>query len=228
MKILKTLATAAALMLSLQAGASDFIDTGQYEGPLLSVGVRVGINTSNMSDTEAGKSFSLDAWGTGFDAGVVADLHLRDFFSLQPGLFFESRSGSFSYFPEPLMPAPNPTEQYGHSRHTLLKVPVTFQLRMHPAEQLVWSADLGPVFNFGLGGHRWYKLPSEQAPSPEYRTNYYDEFNRFMMGMKFGTGLQIASHYYVGVHYECSLRSARKASMGGHDKAWTFTLGYDF
>lgn len=67
-----------------------------------------------------------------------------------------------------------------------------------------------------------------KEPVVEQQINYYDEFNRFMMGLKMGTGFQLFDHYYIGVHYEAGLRSARKYKAGGHDKAWTFTLGYDF
>ncbi len=209
--------------------ASDFFYGGEYDGSILTFGIRAGFNTSNMADDDMGKLFNLDSWGTGFTGGVVAELHMRDWLVIQPGFFFESRSNNYSYVYDPKM-FPNPAAdlvELGHTRRTLFKLPVMCSIRMHPADCLTWSVDLGPVFNFGIAGHRWYSNPMKE-PVVEQQINYYDEFNRFMMGLKMGTGFQLFDHYYIGVHYEAGLRSARKYKAGGHDKAWTFTLGYDF
>ncbi len=228
-KTLSALTLAAALFTTASTSAQEFIDFGEYDGSFLTLGARVGLNTSNMSDTHDGKVFSLDSWGTGFDAGVVADLHLRDWFSIQPGFFFQSRSHNYTYLYDPaIFTAPDAKlNEYGHTRRTLFKIPVLFSLRLHPAECLVWTVDFGPVFNFGIGGHSWWSDPTEAVPV-EYKRGYYNEFNKFMMGMKMGTGFQLFEHYYIGVHYEAGLRSARKYGAGGRDKAWSFTIGYDF
>lgn len=223
-----TLATAALLGCGA-ASASDFFDTGEYYGSFLTFGVRTALNISNMADGSDHKLFSLDSWGTGFTGGVVADLHMRDWLVIQPGFFFESRSNNYSYSYNPKYYA-NPDAtlvEQGHTRRTLFKLPVLFSARMHPADCVTWSVDIGPVFNFGIDGHRWYTDPTK-TPETEHKTKYYDEFNRFMLGLKMGTGVQFFDHYYVGLHYEAGLRSARKYSGGGHDKAWTFSIGYDF
>lgn len=215
---------------SLTATASDFFNTGEYEGSFLTVGARVGFNTSNMADDSFGKTFNLDSWGTGFDAGVIVDLHLRDWISVQPGFFFQSRSNNFSYVYDKTI-FPNPGAHIyanGHTRRTLFKIPIMASVHFHPAECLVWNVDIGPVLNYGIGGHRWYYDPTETPAPKEYEIGYYDDFNRFMLGLKMGTGFLLMDHYYLGIHYEAGLRSARKYSAGGHDKAWTFTIGYDF
>lgn len=219
-------------LIPASASAEDFIDFGEYDGNFLSLGARIGFNTSNMADDSDGKIYCADSWGTGFDAGVVADLHIRDWFSIQPGFFFQSRSHNYTYIYDPRIfnnvAGPDVLSQYGHTRHTMFKVPVLFSLRMHPASSLLWTVDLGPVFNFGIGGHTWYH-DAENTGTPEYKSSYYgDDYNRFMMGLKMGTGLQVLEHYYIGVHYEAGLRSARKFGMGGRDKCWSFTIGYDF
>lgn len=237
MNAIKSILATLLCTIAISAPAQELINTDEYNGPLITFGARTGFNISNMTDTDYGKEYSLDSWGTGFDAGIVADIRLRDFFSIQPGFFFQSRSSNFSYiftpdqsgnYIRPYDPELNQyLNMYGHQRHTMFKIPILFSLKLHPAQQIVWNADIGPTFNFGLGGHRWYSDP-DKNPGHEYRQNYYDTMNRFMMGLKFGIGTQMLDHYYFGLHYECGLRSARKNSFGGHDKAWTITFGYDF
>lgn len=43
-----------------------------------------------------------------------------------------------------------------------------------------------------------------------------------------GTGIQVLDHYYLGVHYEAGCTKVWKHSLAGRNKAWTFTIGYDF
>ena len=72
--------------------ASDFIDTGMPDKSI-GVGIRFGVNTSNSSGSLKGYSDNTSySWRTGFNTGVVVDLNVREFFSIQPGLFFENRS----------------------------------------------------------------------------------------------------------------------------------------
>lgn len=214
--------------MALPAGAQEFFDTGSFDGPFMTLGARVGFNTSNMADTHNElKLHSLDSWGTGFTAGVVATLNINNLIGVQPGFFFESRSHNFAYvYKQPESSALY--SEYGHTRNTRFKLPVMGIVRLHPADIVTWNIEVGPVFNFGLGGHSWYHDPAEN-PSLEHEVSYFgDDFNRFMLGLKMGTGFTVLDHYYIGMHYECGLRSARKYGMGGHDKTWTFTIGYDF
>jgi len=210
---------------------ADFFEPGEYEGSSITLGARVGINTSNMAGDDYAKKSALDSWGTGFDGGVVANINFRDWIAVQPGFFFQSRSNNFSYIYDNTVIAPSPERntyiEYGHRRHTMFKVPVMCVVRFHPFDRMVWSVEAGPVFNFGLGGHEWVTDPLD-ASATEHRYNYFDRFNRFMMGLKMGTGMEFFGHYYVGIHYEAGLRSAMKYSAGGHDKAWSFSIGYNF
>lgn len=99
--------------------ASDFFYGGEYDGSILTFGIRAGFNTSNMADDDMGKLFNLDSWGTGFTGGVVAELHMRDWLVIQPGFFFESRSNNYSYVYDPKM-FPNPESdlvELGHPSH---------------------------------------------------------------------------------------------------------------
>ena len=86
-----------ALSLFSNAKANDFLSS-EVPDELFNIGVRIGLNTSNRTfNKDFFRSWNTNSWGTGIDAGVVVNLNMRDFFALQPGFFFESRSGNYSY-----------------------------------------------------------------------------------------------------------------------------------
>lgn len=223
------IASAAAMLLlaSATSTAQEWIDT--YEADeLMTYGVRLGFNTSNATRSTKGAISSLDSWGTGFDVGAVVSLNFNNAVSLQPGFFFQSRSHNYSY----IMPWPSVTDnmpnvhEYGHTRYTSFQMPVMGVLKLRPAENLVWSLECGPYLNFGLGGSdKGTQDAGEQ--SRKYSDGYFDHRKKFDFGFKMGSGIQFLDHYYIGIHYEAGCCSVWKY-YGGKNKAWTFTLGYDF
>ena len=65
---------------------------------LFSFGARLGINASNRTfPSNVFNKWNSNSWGTGMDVGAIANINFRDYLSVQPGIFFESRSGNFSY-----------------------------------------------------------------------------------------------------------------------------------
>ena len=199
MKINQLATSLICLVAVSAASAQEWVDTGEADD-LLSYGVRVGFNTSNATRTKNGSVANLDAWGTGFNAGVVVNLNINNALSLQPGFFFQSRSHDYSYvldYPEEAMP--NVQEKGNRVR---------------------------PYFNFGLSGSD--KGTQEIGTAlREYSDGYFDNRKKFDFGFKMGTGLQVFDHYYLGIHYEAGACKVWK-HYNGHNKAWSFTLGYNF
>lgn len=223
------------------ASASDFFSTERCDR-FISFGARVGVNTSNR--TMSGKPFPgfyhHESWGTGFDLGVVANINFRDFISLQPGVFFESRSGRYSLM-GPLdniggLPATE-AAQAGKRNSYNLVVPVMVVVGFNVTDDIRWSLEAGPYVSFLLDS--------------KMKCSYYmdtDEINdrgmifsrkpaKVDFGCKLGTGLRLFRHYYIGAHYMAgcvdawrngSLPGEKKQNYGGVTKAWTFTFGYDF
>lgn len=225
MKI-KQLATSLICLVAVSAAsAQEWVDTGEADD-LLSYGVRVGFNTSNATRTKNGSVANLDAWGTGFNAGVVVNLNINNALSLQPGFFFQSRSHDYSYvldYPEEAMPN---VHEYGHTLSRSFQVPVMGIFKINPMENMVWSIEFGPYFNFGLSGSD--KGTQEIGTAlREYSDGYFDNRKKFDFGFKMGTGLQVFDHYYLGIHYEAGACKVWK-HYNGHNKAWSFTLGYNF
>lgn len=231
MKSIHALLAVPALLAASQSpcSAQEFFDTSAPEN-LIGYGVRLGINTSNQTSPSAGKNLNLDSWGTGFTAGAVVELNFRDFFALQPGVFFESRSHNYSYVTEDSdTPARLDISNYGHTRSTWLKIPLMASVRFNPAASLRWSVDAGPVFGFGLGGSDKGTFSTAETGPLRYRNGYFDDIRKkWSFALRFGTTLRYADHYLLGIHYEAGTSSVYKNIKGGHHKAWTFTLGYDF
>ena len=226
MKLLRTFAIALVALTATAAQADEWIDTGTADS-FMNFGARIGFNTSNATTGLEGAAANLDSWGTGFDLGVVANLNFMQCLSVQPGFFFESRSHNYSYVTRPGTVLEANTHEYGHTRNTQFKVPVMAVFTMDPVENVRWSIDFGPVFNFGIGGSDkgTYEV-ADQLRS--YKDGYYDQRAKFDLGLKMGTGLTVLEHYYLGLHYEAGTCHVWKGHKGGHNKSWQFTLGYNF
>lgn len=234
MKLRSLLVAAAAILIAAPTmRADDFFDTSEADRPI-TFGARLGFNMSNQTSPSTGKQLNLDSWGSGFDAGVVCDLNIRNFIALQPGFFFESRSNNYSYlYNGSIVPGSDFTHEYGHTRHYTFKIPVLASLRLNPAEDLRWSVDFGPYLSFGLGGSDKGYIPTNPQMEnghdfTHYNDGYYDLHRRFDFGFKMGTGIQYAQRYYLGIHYEAGALNVWKGLSGGRHKAWMFTIGYDF
>lgn len=216
---------------SLSVKAQAFFDTSD-SSTLFSFGARVGFNTSNK--TFPGSHYSLwnhNSWGTGFNIGILANLHFKEYLSLQPGIFFESRSGDFAYLTKYLNFANREDSYYsmGHIRGYYITIPVMGVVKFNLAENIKWLAELGPYFQIAMKQtgtndiHVLYRLPEN---------NFYSEYkaktNSVDVGLKIGTGLRFFNHYYVGVHYLAGFCNAWKDPSGGKNKSWEFSIGYDF
>lgn len=212
----------------MPAAAQGWLDTSAPD-KLLNLGVRLGINSANTTcnPTDWRDGATLDSWGTGMQAGIVAGLHFNNAFGIQPGILFQSRSHNYSYVYAPQeLGLPNKHE-FGHTRSTAFQIPVLAVVTLTPAENFRWAFEFGPYFNFGLGGSD--KGTEEIGDAIRtYKDGYYDARHKFMFGFKMGTTLQIFHHYSLGIHYEAGAGHVWKNGRDGRAKCWSFTLGYDF
>lgn len=228
-KIIAALAIAAAA--AAPAMAEDFFSTSDRE-QLFNLGVRIGVNTSNRTLSESSAFlWNHNSWGTGFDAGVVADINIKNYISVQPGFFYESRSGAFAYQSTGFNDAgtAETITQLGKGREYLFTVPVVASLHLNVSDDIRWDIDFGPYFQFKLRStfdqkfdYPWV-FPGGMVYLDDVKTSRAD------VGLKMGTGLQLFGHYYVGVHYLAGLCHAwNPGEIGGHNKEWLFTIGYSF
>lgn len=230
-KLIITLMLTVMMLGSSTLKAQDFFDTNDAP-TFFTLGGRLGFNTSNK--TFPGDHFNLwnkNSWGTGLNIGVVANLNFKEYLSLQPGIFFESRSGDFSYLTDYLDYAGKEQTHYemGHLRGYYFTVPVMGVVKFNLADNIKWMVEFGPyvqvaVKQTGLNDVIvLYRLPQVNQYD-QYTANY----SNLDVGLKMGTGLRFYQHYYVGVHYLAGLCNAWKTPAGGKNKSWAFSVGYDF
>ena len=216
------------------ASAQDFFSTEKCED-LISFGARIGVNTSNR--TIGGDAFSPSynhaSWGTGFDLGGVANINFRDYLTIQPGLFYESRSGNYT-----LMGIQESTgaeiAQAGRRNSYNFTIPVMAVIGFNISEDVRWNVEAGPYVafvmdsklrdkNFVVNGLTDEPLFNQKAATVDF-------------GFKLGIGTKVLGHYYCGVHYMAGCVPAWKdlkigkvkQGFAGCTKGWVFSLGYDF
>lgn len=208
-----------------------FIDTDK-SGSLFNIGVRAGFNTSNRSfNGKYISRYNVDSWGLGYNLGVVVDLNMRNYFSLQPGFFFERRSGEYAYVQRYIPIGGYQWEesfQLGHRYSYNFNVPVMASFKFGISERLKWVCEAGPYFQFkikGRGDHM-FVIDKKSESAGDYSVERA-HVRFFDCGLKIGSGLQLDDRYSLGIHYLGGALPVWKAPYsGGHAKEWMFTLGY--
>lgn len=225
--------TAAALFANT-ASAADFFDTSEPES-LMNLGLRFGINTTNRNlNKNVFDVWNCNSWGTGIDAGVVADINFRDWISVQPGLFYESRSGKFNYINTAGYDADGDRlllTQYGRDRSYNFIIPVMACVHFNVSDDIRWNVEFGPYLQITLKNSVNGEFQVPNATAPENLPTEYRQVNstKCDFGLKMGSSLKILDHYLVGVHYEAGLlKPWQDGSLGGRRKGWVFSIGYDF
>lgn len=222
--IISSAIVAATLAVPCSTKAAPFFDTSAPD-ETFGLGARIGFNMSNVSAGGNRIASNNNSWGTGFDAGVVANINIRDFLTIQPGFFYQSRSSKYT-----LMRGYGADQdvEVGKNLHYAFNIPVMAVFHFNISDDVRWNAECGPYISLGLGksdkGIHLLPLPEET-----YNRGYFDKHKRTLWGMKFGTGITIKDHYYVGIHYMAGIGNVwKEEGINGHAKAWTFTVGYDF
>lgn len=232
----KPVLAAAALLVAMNATAADFFSTEQ-PADLFNIGVHFGINTSNR--TMSKKTFDVwnhNSWGTGIDVGATVDINFRDWFSIQPGFFFDSRSGNYAYS-QTIVVAEDELDyltQFGHGRSYNFIIPIMAIGHFNLTDDVRWNVEVGPYLQIGLhnslNDKAIYPKP-HVVQGPDVKPEGWKSAKTAGVdfGFKFGTSLTILKHYNVGVHYLAGCLNAWKpGELGGCNKEWVFSIGYIF
>ncbi len=244
MKTIRLLILSCVAGISLNSSAQ-LLDAAIPESPL-GLGVRVGVNTSNISNNYAdaidGYDWTNTSWKTGFTAGVVADLKLRNYIAIQPGFFFQSRNMDYRNMVTEREEegVSSMTSHDGHVRSYNFNIPIMVSLRLGLSSILQARAEFGPYFAFGLGGNNKCTSTSvgidgEFGTTETTKVDIYGDkgyMRGFDWGFKMGVGFVFAKSYYLGIHYMAGCRNVYKQpesvrhDLKGHNKAWDVTFGY--
>lgn len=226
-------------LTALGAAASDFFSTEKSDD-LFTFGARIGVNTTNrtLGDKAFPNCYHHESWGTGFDLGAIVNLNFRNYLSIQPGFFFESRSGSYTLMGTGVGSGvtDNPSEiaQTGNRRSYNFTIPVLAVIGFNVTDDLRWNVEAGPYVSFVLDSSLKNKrfVVNGTADTPLFMQHAAG----VDFGFKMGTSIRILDHYYVGAHYMAGCLKAwedRKVDnitkeFGGVTKGWVFSIGYDF
>lgn len=236
MKRILLLAIAALAMIS--AGA---------EAPV-KVGVRVGVNSSNISGTRKVNNVSglqSTRWKPGFALGAVVDIRVARHFWLQPGFYYDYNRSAYETsieYPSTVNGTPVTIARHSDGKLTTswFQVPVLGSYRFNLKIMQV-QADFGPYIALGLGGSdeetlQYFSGDIISETSPTIKTEAFgkgsdDRLENIDWGFKMGVGLLFARHYYVGAHYQIGARNIARAKQflsKSHRYAWEVSIGYNF
>ena len=226
------LAAVAALMMIPAMGA-DFFDVSKPDR-LFDFGLRLGVNTTNRTvDKQVFDEWNNNAWGIGVDAGAVVNLNIRDYLAIQPGFFFESRSGKYAYVCnyKDAAGADKMFSQFGSQCSYNFTIPVMAVVRFNVTSGVRWNVEAGPyvqiIMKNSISGDVAYPTATQvEGSSTQFG---HAKATNFDFGMKFGSSLTILNHYTVGFDYLAGWLDAWKGdTLGGRNKGWVFYIGYDF
>lgn len=212
--------------------AQEFM-SAEAPAEIITIGFRAGVNSSIRTfGKDYFRKWNVDSWGSGIDLGFVLDLNMRDFFSIQPGIFFESRSGSYAYATNyyDYLERSQDFTQMGRYRTYSMVVPVMFSFHFNLSQSVRWTAEAGPYGQLWLHSTDKDKIivPNLQlTPSTVLHPNVA-KARIGDAGLKIGSGLTLNRKYSFYIHYLGGFRKAwRYPHLGGRNKAWTFTVGYE-
>lgn len=232
MRAFKIIITALLIAFATPAFSQDFFS--KDEAPtLFNIGIRLGVNTSNRTfPKNTFNRWNVNGWGTGLDAGCVVDINLRDYFSIQPGIFIESRNGTYAfahtYFN--INGEPDDYSQMGRFRSVNVNVPLMVSVKFNLSPSLRFITEAGPYAQYYFHDNATNKIqvifPQE---TPEDLVEGEVAFPaKFDAGLKIGAGLLFRRKYSFHIHYLAGGRNAwRSPEKGGKNKEWLFTIGYD-
>ena len=232
---LKHIIVMAALALPAMAAA-------QLDAPL-QVGIRLGVNTSNISETRISPGYTISHtphWKTGFSAGAIVDIPLKSNFYLTPGFYYDYRHNEYD---QQYQYKANDRDIVGMTRGEVstnwFQIPILVSYRV-PVKVVTFQFDFGPYIALGLGGRD--KTETVEIGHPEVMEpmvikttafGYGDDARYFNIdwGFDFGFGMMFAQHYYVGVHYLIGARNLalnKQVLSNAHSHQWQFSIGYNF
>lgn len=224
------------------AKADDFMDTG-VPSKAITAGVRFGI-------TSSGQKMDLDSYsdnvsvnqGAGWTIGGVVDLNIREFFSIQPGFFFENRRYDYTVIRHDNT-SQTLENEIGNTRYNMFTIPVLASFRFNLSAHVQWHVDAGPYFGFALGdgSDDVEHIKMSVGPDDASRFYNYEELHRdfyggdkwqhksFDWGLKIGTGIRINKHYSFNIYYMNGFKDiSADRDWTMKNRSWNFSIGYDF
>lgn len=215
----------------------------QYSNAPVQVGIRAGVNTSNISETRMTPGFTLSHnphWRSGFTLGAIVDIPIKSNVFLTPGFYYDYRHNDYDLQYQYVS---NDRDVIASTRGEVytnwFQIPILASYRI-PVKIVTFQFDFGPYISLGLGGRdktTTLEVGHEELMEPmTVKTTAfgYGEDARYFnidWGFDFGFGMMFAQHYYIGAHYLIGARNlalSKRVLSKAHTHEWQFSVGYNF
>lgn len=196
----------------------------RFEEPTFAVGIRAGLNVSDIIMTDKHSAMADSRLKPGFHFGISLDIKATRNFFIQPSLLLSTRgcihkfhsSGNLEGYNYDLTGKTTSNAYY-------LELPVVMQLRGRVSDRVRISVEAGGYVAYGLSGKyvsrttgsirdRWGSGSFYNGdPETEDLFDVKDGLKRFDAGVRLGAGFHFAK-FYVGANYSLGLVNIRYES----------------
>ncbi len=206
------------IAIGFRGGLNISSSRGSYSGNLVKEFAQIGIDT--RFDNEFGGHF-----------GVIADIGIKDWFYIQPGVYFTTKS--FDFY---LSDKEKVLDFSWRRLYELyyLEIPVLASFRIELADDFKLQLNAGPFVACGVGGNvKDIILKSEAIDIGDFLGNPFVEgeggLHRFDAGLQFGIGFEY-KEFFIGATYDLGLFdiTAKDLAYGGSIKTSNImvSIGY--
>lgn len=181
------------------------------------LGVRAGMNVSNMTFKQDGLSVSPSS-RVSFQAGVSYQYNFLESmpFYLETGLYLSLKGA------EQKMGQTSTT-----IRMTYLEVPIMVNYHWNITDNIAIVPAAGFYYSLGLGGTSENKTGNTSVEADTFGTD--SDIKRSEFGMRFGVSVEFLENFYAGLGYDVGLNNISKdADVKARNGSFFILVGYNF
>lgn len=181
------------------------------------LGVRAGMNVSNMTFKQDGLSVSPSS-RVSFQAGVSYQYNFLESmpFYLETGLYLSLKGA------EQKMGQTSTT-----IRMTYLEVPIMVNYHWNITDNIAIVPAAGFYYSLGLGGTSENKTGNTSVEADTFGTD--SDIKRSEFGMRFGASVEFLENFYAGLGYDVGLNNISKdADVKVRNGSFFILVGYNF
>lgn len=210
-----------------------FVLCGPLQSFAQNIGVRAGLNMSNMLMKEGQRTYSEDFnTNPGFQIGLVADFPIQGIFSFETGLMLSSKG----YRENEEFTEMGERYKYNSSLNLMyLEIPLAAKASFDLGGVRVYG-NFGPYLGMGISGkYKWDYSYSGESDKGDETVNWgndpeNEEFRRFDYGLTMGAGVEI-NNLQIGLNYGLGLANVSSYNEDGfkaNNRVLGLTVGYFF
>ncbi|MDR0196475.1 MAG: PorT family protein [Myroides sp.] len=192
--------------------------TANAQTPDVKIGVKGGLNISNLTNTTHGSSL------TGFHIGGVAEIFVNQKFSIQPEILFSYQGSAYDgpYMLDNKLVNIDSKTELGY-----INIPVMAKYYIVKGLNL----QVGPQFGFLTNAK--YKIDSatllgHPLPIEDSNVSIKDAYNTFDFGINFGAGYELPVGVFFDARYNVGLTNVNKYGNSSNNGVFQLSVGYKF